>query len=95
MSKKYSVHIDITYSGYVEVEANSVAEAEELAKQVRELPKASYHLQTSVVLGDTEVVDVCSKCGEIVSRAVRTDNSGNILCEDCFIEGITASRSSY
>ena len=95
MSKRYSVHIDITYSGYVEIEASSQANAEALAKQIRELPFGSYHVATDVVEGDTEEVDTCSKCGESITRAIRTDDEGNLLCEDCFIEGITASRSSY
>lgn len=92
MSKKYSVHIDITYSGYVEIEASSQANAEALAKQIRELPFGSYHVATDVVEGDTEEVDVCSKCGEIVSRAIRTDENGNILCEDCFINHLAEAR---
>ena len=86
--KKFSVHLDVTLSGYVEVEANSVSEAEELVKNkvynTSDI-KYFYWLGNDIVEGDTEELEVCSKCGAEI-RAFRTDNEDNYLCEDCFLE---------
>ena len=92
---KYSVHLDITLSGSVEIEANSIAEAEAKAKQITQPTSSFYHFSTDVVEGDTEVVelDTCSVCGDQIDEGrARQLADESIVCEDCFIEATAKAR---
>ena len=85
--KKYSVHLDITYSGDVEIEANSEEEAKQIALskhyQLYEVPYF-YYFSSDVV--DIEELDTCSNCGCCIEKDRSRFYEDEILCEDCFIQ---------
>ena len=92
--KKYSVHLDVTLSGYVEVEANSEEEARRIieARTYQHYDcRDFYYFSKDIVdieeIDSSENVDYCYNCGlEIEEGHGRQDKNENITCEDCFIQ---------
>ena len=95
--KKFSVHLDVTLSGYVEVEANSEEEARRIieARTYQHYDCQDFYYFSKDIVDIEEVdssenadwVDHCSKCGEVIEEgALTSDDEDNILCEDCYIE---------
>lgn len=92
--KKYSVHLDVTLSGYDEVEANSEAEARRIIEdRIYQHYDCQdfYYFSKDIVdieeIDSSENVDYCYNCGlEIEEGRSRQDKDEHILCEDCFVQ---------
>jgi hypothetical protein len=97
--KKFSVHLDVTLSGWDEVEANSEEEARRIIEnrtyQHYDCQDFYYFSKEIVDVeevdsdenADFRITDYCYHCGcEIEEGRSRQDKDENIICEDCLIQ---------
>ena len=84
--KKYSVHLDVTLSGYVEVEANNEEEARQIINN-RTFQHYDLHNFYYFSKDIVDVEEVCSHCGcSIENGYAWQDKDENTICEDCLIQ---------